>query len=139
MFLVQPYYVTIFQQLKIIPYKYGAEDNISSFSLTNSSLHVQQDRALSKIFCPAPISKVFLSPQKNELVELKSHQVGEKRSDMLQHQFFRFHTAWYFQVLSVAPGLQGSGNKTRKPYSAFLMDPDTFALPQVDTEGIIHR
>lgn len=64
---------------KLIPYQYGACDKVSSFSLTNSSLHVQQDKTLSKIFCPAPISKVFPSPQKNELVGLKSHQEGRKK------------------------------------------------------------
>lgn len=57
---------------------------------------------------------------------------------MLQHQFLRLHTAWYFKVLSLAPGLYGSGNKIRKPYSAFLMDPDTSVPPQGETEGIIH-
>lgn len=39
---------------------------------------------------------------------------GEKRSDTLQHQFFKLHIAWYFQVHSIAPGLQGSGKKKQK-------------------------
>lgn len=61
MFLVWLYYVTSSQQLKnITPCKYGAWHNVSSFSLTNFSLHMQQDRALSKIFCPATIPKVSL-------------------------------------------------------------------------------
>lgn len=58
---------------------------------------------------------------------------------MLQHQLLRLHTAWHFKVLSLAPGLFGSGNKMRKPYSAFLMAPDTVVPPQVDAERVIHR
>lgn len=59
---------------------------------------------------------------------------------MLQHQFIRLHTAWYFKALSpLAPGLYGPGNKIKKSYSAFLMEPDILVPPQGDTAAIMQR